>query len=187
MARLLLCEFRKLRRTRLPLLLGVAAAFFPLFGALSALGGSARPDSVYGSTLGTLTAFGLPFLLPFLTTLFGGAWRGTETQNRDLNASLVSFGYLFRLWDEDLSTSALKIGGGLVLGALAYLAVRVLCPAAVCRARSRGDTITRSEGMSRSFWAVALACSIPVSFKGMSVTPQTMFSRFQAVSPWRVT
>lgn len=67
--RLLLCEFRKLRRTRLPLLLGVAAAFFPLFGALSALGGSARPDSVYGSTLGTLTAFGLPFLLPFLTGL----------------------------------------------------------------------------------------------------------------------
>lgn len=87
---------------------------------------------------GLTVLLNLWFLLPFLTTLFGGAWRGTETQNRDLNASLVSFGYLFRLWDEDLSTSALKIGGGLVLGALAYLTVRVLCPAAVRRARQIG-------------------------------------------------
>ena len=78
------------------------------------------------------------WLLPFLTTLFGGRWLGTETKNRNLNDARLAFGYLFRLWDEDLSTGALRIGGGLVLGALAYLACRALCPAAVRRGRQIG-------------------------------------------------
>ena len=78
------------------------------------------------------------FLLPFLSTLTGGSWLGATVQNRDLNTARIGFGYLFRLWDDDLSTGALRIGGGLVLGALAYLVCRALCPAALRRGRQIG-------------------------------------------------
>ena len=58
---------------------------------------------------------------------------------------------------------------------------------AVWRARSRGEQNTRSKATFWSRAAVSLAWVLPVSFKGRSVLPQTMFSTFQAVWPWRVT
>ena len=88
------------------------------------------------------------FLFPFLTTLLGGSWLGTTVQNRDLNTARISFGYLFRLWDQDLSTGALRIGGGLVLGALAYLICRALCPAALRRGRQIGTIAAVLGGLA---------------------------------------
>lgn len=69
MGRLILREFGKLRRNRLPLFLGLAAVLFPLYGTLTAAVDSQTTEAVYGSTIGTLVVFGLPFLLPFVTGL----------------------------------------------------------------------------------------------------------------------
>lgn len=85
---------------------------------------------------GLTVLLNLWFLVPFLQYL-RDPYRGTALENHDLNAVRTSVGFLFRLWDDDLSTSALRIGGALVLAAALYL----LCKAVFRRWPRRADQI----------------------------------------------
>lgn len=78
------------------------------------------------------------FVVPFLQYYISDPYRGTVLENRNLNENRTSVGFLFRLWDDDLSTQALRIGGALVVGAALYLFCRAVFPQKNRRANQIG-------------------------------------------------